>query len=567
MYNVSDNYKTEIAKNSVTTSWRGLITLADGITEIEIDRENIAQNTSKIRRQLANGDTLEIGNAVAAELKLGLRDTDALTISDHRYNLYEATIKMWFRLYIGNSYEEVPLGIFTVTDCEYTYNSVTITAYDYMNKATATIGAKLSDMTAYAALQNLCTKMGVTLGTSQADITSMPNGSVTWKTSTYSKNTAIKDIIGDICACLGANAIFLPSAMDGTGNFSASMVIKPFNDTSVRTLGAGARYSSTYVAYLARYNKLALENKNGDTEVYTASSAGAGKLLTLSIGENPLLNAKSSSDRNTLATNIINQVVQVAYGPCKLTVPQDPSIDIGDTLTVSGGNLEDPIKFIVTDMTITLFGQMQIVSSGGNYELSANKKATKAEKAISNVESDVTNIQTNVETINNNIVTIENNVTNIQGDVTNIQGDVTNIQGDVTDLNNAVTALQQKVKIEFLLPFGINLDEVTDLDQGGTLQNVLQFYFECDNEDESVSFHAELCFNVHTFTKEVNGVTTYQDAKITVVYLVDNVVTNTAVHYRGDGWTVLTLNGLIQSPSIGQHTFYVQMSAQGASLY
>lgn len=551
MYPTSNTYKEEIAKNSITSTWRGVITLPDGHTQIDIDEKNIIQNSSKIRRQLVNGETLEIGNAVAAELKLGLRDTDSLTISDHRYDLYDSRIEVFFRLYIGNSYEEVPVGRYTVTDCEYTYNSVTLTAFDNMNKATKTIGSKLSDMTAYAALSALTAIMGVGLATTEEEITSMPNGGVTWKTSTYSKNTACKDIIGDICACLGANAI-----VDSNG----AVVIKPFNNTSVRTLGAGARYSSTYVAYLARYNKIALENKDGDEEVYTASSTGTGKLLTLSIGANDLINAKNATDRNTIATAIINSIQPIAYGPCKLTVPQDPSIDIADTLTVSGGRLDNSIQFVLTDMTIPFFGQMALVSAGGNYELSTNKKATKAEKAVHDNTYNINEVQNNLNITNNN-------VTYIQGEVQTTVERVTTVEGDVTQLSGNVTALAAQVNLDIILPYGINLDEVTDLDQGGTLQNVLMFSFDCASADEVVIFHAELCFNVHTFTKTVNGVTTYQDGKVTIAYELDGTVTNVATHYYGDGWKTLTLDGIVAAPSVGTHYLNVQMSAQGASLY
>ena len=534
MWNTSAEYKTEIAKKVIEATWYGTITLTDS-TVINFGRKNIDQNRSKLTRQSVNSETLEIGNAYSQELVLGLRDTDDLKVSAHRYEFYGAVINLTFRLY-GDSlaneedvthkkYEDVPCGIFTVEKAEYTYQTATLTAYDNLYKAAKTkITTKLSDGSAYAGLSSLCTTLGVTLATTQGQIEAMPNGTISWKLSSFKKETAVKDIMEAICGCIGANAVV---------NRSGQIEIKPYNSASVRTIGDNARYSSNYVDYLGRYTKLALENKNGEEEVYNATvSTSGGKALTMGIGKNVLLNAKSKANRQTYAIAIINSIAPILYAPLDISIPQDPSIDIGDAMTSSHVvdlNRTDTCTFIDTKDEIPLFGQTKISSAGGNYELANNKKATKVEKKISDLEQQT--------------VEIGDNVAIIQTQISEISG---------------------MVNVGYILPVSVGLDNIAD----GSSENVLTFEFtteDLDSEEadygEAISFHAELCFYIDTTTS--NG---YCDGLLTVTYTMDNTVTASSVYAYRDGWKILTLNGLFPSLEAGDHTFVVSFSMSGGAI-
>ena len=69
MYPVSNNYKTAIASRVVTSNWYGTIITTSG-TVISFDRTVLDQNQSKLTRQYANGDTLEIGTAYSSQLSI-----------------------------------------------------------------------------------------------------------------------------------------------------------------------------------------------------------------------------------------------------------------------------------------------------------------------------------------------------------------------------------------------------------------------------------------------------------------------------------------------------------------
>ena len=531
MWNTSAEYKTEIAKKVIEATWYGTITLTDS-TVINFGCENIDQNRSKLTRQSVNSETLEIGNAYSQELVLGLRDTDDLKVSAHRYEFYGAVINLTFRLYgdslantetgTGKKYEDVPCGIFTVEKAEFTYQTATLTAYDNLYKAAKTkITTKLSDGSAYAGLSSLCTTLGVALATTQGQIEAMPNGTISWKLSSFKKETAVKDIMEAICGCIGANAVV---------NRSGQIEIKPYNSASVRTIGDNARYSSNYIDYLGRYTKLALENKNGEEEVYNATvSTSGGKALTMGIGKNVLLNAKSKANRQTYAIAIINSIAPILYAPLDISIPQDPSIDIGDAMTGSGTNFQSSFTFIDTKDEIPLFGQTKITSAGGNYGLANNKKATKVEKKISDLEQQT--------------VEIGDNVAIIQTQISEISG---------------------MVNIGYILPVAVGLENIAD----GSSEDVLTFKFtteEIESEEdlgEAISFHAELCFYIST-TSTANS---FGDGILTVTYTMDNEITASSAYSYGDGWKILTLNGFFPSLEAGEHTFVVSFSMSGGAI-
>lgn len=515
MYPVSNNYKTAIAARSVISRWRGEIAITGVADPLEFDETNLDQNKSRWVSEYTQGDTLSIGTAFSSQLTIVMRGEYT------RYQFYNGVITLYFELTIPGEEEPevVPCGTFTITDAKFTYHTVTLTAYDNMQKFSKALPEVPTDMTAYNALSAACTACSVTLGNTQAEIEALTNGTVTFKTSELTTQNTYRDMIGFVCACLACNAII---GRDGY------LYVKAYSSTSVRTIGAENRYDSSYIDYLGRYTRIALTDKDGTEEVYSATGTYDGQPLTMNIGSNPLLNVLEIADRATLASAVINTLAVIKYAPLSVTIPSDAALDIGDSITLSGGNITTPVMAIITKIDVILFSKMYLTSAGGNYELAEKKAATSVEKAIQNVS-----VQT------------------------------TQLQNQVAVINAEVQRISGSVMANYILPFGIRLDEITDIDQGGTLVNVLQFHFQSDTEGNTVTFYAELGFNVHTNEKNNN----FQDAVVTIKYLYDNEVVDTAVQYWRDGWRLLVLNYILGDIDIGQHNFWVQMQVQGATLY
>ena len=495
MYPVSNDYKEKIAARTVTSNWYGTITTTGGAV-INFNRENLDQNQSKLTRQYVTGETLELGNAYSSQLSLGLRgDYD-------KYQFYGASIVVYFRLMLSDvDYEDVPCGTFVVTDAEFSYNSVKLEAYDYMQRFSGKMTGEMEDGTPYAGLSAICTVCGVTLGNTQAEIEAMVNGTVVLPYSLLDSSQTYRDAVGYIAAILCGNAVI------GRDN---KLYIKTYTNTDVRELGVSARYSSTYIDYIGRYTTLALTNADGEEELYTVSGQFAETQLNISVGSNPLLNGLET--RPAMAQAIINALSAIVYAPCTISSAQDPSLDIGDTLTISGGNIETPVKVIITKMEAKLYGQMQLVSAGGTYTLADVK--TKNEAMVQQLPKKI---------------------------------------------EEAKKETQEKIDeitYDYLLPQVTSTDPISD---GGDAI-IMAFYFKLENTAR-VRFGSTINFETARDGDDL--------VHLHVIYNVDNTPLNPndpLIQYYEDGHHILTLDFLTDELAAGSHTFGVAFGVTGGTL-
>lgn len=495
MYPVSNAYKEAIESRTVTSNWMGTIDPVNG-PRIFFDKSNLDQSKSKLTRQYANGDTLEIGTAYSSQLTIGLRGVFS------KYQFYGAVITLYFQLSLPNEQtESVPCGQFTVTDAEFQYNSVKLTGYDSMQKFAGKI-SNLSDAEPYAGLSAICTACGVTLGNTQAEIEAMVNGTEELAFSELEESETYRNVLGYIAAILCGNAVI------GTDD---KLYIKQFSNTAVRTIGQSARYSSSYIDYIGRYNRIALTDADGNEETYTASGTYSETLLTLSIGTNPLLNA--NENRETMAQDIVDEIATIVYAPCTITMPQDPALDIGDTLTISGGNITTPVNIIITKQDIKLYGQTQIISAGGDYQLTEAR--TKSERAIEQV----------------------------------IPQQIKQTEQKLEEEIKQITYEYLDPQVESTEPIGDGEDAI-----------VLAFYFKLE-EATRVRFGSTINFETVRDGQDL--------VHLHVIYNVDNTElnpNNPLIQYYDDGHHILTLDFLTDELDAGSHTFGVAFGVTGGTL-
>ena len=555
MWNVSNKYRQYIGGRTVTSVWYGTIEFADpqegGIPEdptyddgvtLSFSQENIDQNKSKLTRQCITGENLEIGNVYSAELVLGLRDSASWTISDKAYEYYDAKITLWFKLiYPDNTDESVLCGTFTVNKAERTYHTVLLTAYDDMSKFNIKLTDKYTGtFDPYSALNMICVRAGITLGMTESQIRELPNGTRDdLNMSVFKKGASFKDILGNICAMLGTNAV-----CDRYGR----LLLLQYGTSSVRELQPQHRYSTNFIDYVGRYTTIYIVNKKGEVEKYDRFFFTSDRKLAMNIGKNLLLNSYESSARETIIQNILQYLKDIIYSPCNVTMPADPSIDIGDMVTVTGGELgTDEVSILCMKMEMPLFGQMRIVSEAGSYELDVDEYATEKERKDQDSQGDQIEINNNVD---NSITTIDNSITQIDNSITDINNSITNIDANMQ-------SMAAKMAINYIFPYQINTGSISD----GSNAYVLRFRFKCDREGDTVAFYSTIAFTVASSTS--NG---YGDCNLTVTYLMDDTQTASFSHTYGDGNAILTLNGCMSNPGSGDHTFDVKFALSGGSI-
>ena len=193
MYEVSEQYKAAIRKQTRKYEWRGTITASNGKV-YHFTNKDIVKGSGTLTRSCAGSTSLELGSVYAAELDISLfLDVD-------RYSLYDAVIDLTFvcqhsvkRLWndlIGQTWnalrstrwndkgaaETIAMGRFVVAEATRTMTVLQLKAYDYMLKFEKNMKNSGTVRTPYEWLEYACNACNVPLGLTEAEVASMPNG-------------------------------------------------------------------------------------------------------------------------------------------------------------------------------------------------------------------------------------------------------------------------------------------------------------------------------------------------------------------------------------------------------
>jgi len=544
MQNVSATYRDYISRRTVSSNWLGTITFEDG-TSIDFDSTMLDQNKSKLTKQCVSGENLEVGNVFASELIIGLRDKAGWNISSKSYKYYNSVIDLRFRLYEGNQYEDVYCGRFRVNKAERTYHTVVLTAYDNINKFNEKLQAKLSGTyDPYDAISAVCTMVGVTLGMTRSEIIQLPNGNRQLKMSVFKKGASLKDLLGNICAILGSNAIC---------NRQGELILLQYGQSVVKVLDAQNRYSSSYIDYKGQYTTIFIVNKKGEVERHgdpfsDVTEQGIRK-LAMNIGKNLLINAENADTRDSILNDILLYISEIIYSPCNITMPVDPAIDVGDLIEITGGELgADSVNILAVKIEMPLFGQMKIVSEAGSYELDVDNYYTESERQEQERDQEQEEKNEQQEEKNGEF---EDDIGDLEDDVSDLKDGLSDVQGDLSNLAT-------KMAVNYIFPYQVISGGISD----GSESYVLRFRFKCDRDGDTIAFYSMIGFSVSTTVS--NDV--YHDCVVIVKYFMDDSQITSANHTYGDGDMILTLNGCIPSAAAGEHTFDVKFAVSGGSL-
>lgn len=363
MYPVSEEYIEAIQQLSVTTNWRGILRATDGVT-YNIDPSIIVEGSGRITRQICTGNDIQIGTTCSSELDLSIHLENV-----NRYQLHNGTVTLFYELLVGDQYESVPLGIFTITEPpERSLDVLTIHAYDNMFKFNGTFGLLLVG-TPYYMLNYVCNVCKVELGTTQEELANYPNGTVETYNFEEVKVYTYRDFIGYIAAFVCCYAYI---GVDG------KLYLKPYGTEADRTIDENWRYEYKPKDYEAYYTSIssyfAVTQEYEQVVLYNGG-------LDLDIGTNPLIQFNADEVRKAVLTNIITRLSVVSYTPFSAKVPCDPSLMPGDVINFTGNHAVDGKLSAITKQVIRINGAMEIECVGSDPNLNV---LTKIEKQIQN---------------------------------------------------------------------------------------------------------------------------------------------------------------------------------------
>lgn len=364
MYPVSEAFLQAVQENTRKYYWTGKITTKAGV-EYPFGYEDIVKGSGYIIAQCCGSTEIELGTVYAAEMGI------TLFSQIDRYTLEDAKVELSYHLRTADgSFEEVPMGVFEVSEANRTAHCLELKAYDYMLRFEKSFNGFETIGNAYAFLALCCKACDVELAHTQAEIEAMPNGEE--MLSIYPENDieTYRDVLYFVAQVLGGFFCI---------NREGMLELRKYGSTPVMEIQSKHRFTSSFSDFITRYTAVSSTNLRTETAEYYALETDNG--LTMNLGINPLLQFGLEETREQLCRNILNDLSVVNYVPFDSDTIGNPALDLGDVLTFSGGQADGEQLTCITAFNCKIGGKQTLKCVGKNPRLSQAK--SKNDKNIS----------------------------------------------------------------------------------------------------------------------------------------------------------------------------------------
>lgn len=356
MYPISNAFLTAVKANTRKYYWTGRITTKGGVV-YEFDQDDMIKGSGYITFQCCGSTEIELGTVYAAEMGISLfSDID-------RYTLEDAIVTLSYHLQVaGGSYEEVPMGIFEVSEANRKAKCLEIKAYDYMARFEKAFNGFEAIGNAFD-FMNLCASAcKVELAQTRADIEAMPNGMENLSIYTDNDIETFRDVLFYVGQVLGGFFVI---------NRLGQLELKKYGNQPVLTVERRHRFTSSFSDFITRYTAVSSTNLRTQIAEYYALDPDDG--LTMNLGVNPLLQFGLDETREQLVRNILADLSVVNYVPFDSDTIGNPALDVGDILSFSGGQADATKYACITSNSIKIGGRQTIKCVGKNPKLSRAK--------------------------------------------------------------------------------------------------------------------------------------------------------------------------------------------------
>ena len=364
MYPVSDAFLQAVQENTRRYYWTGRITTKNGVMH-EFGPGNIVKGSGYISAQCCGGTEIELGTVYSAEMGI------TLLSSIDRYTLEDALVELFYHLRLSDgTYEEVPMGLFEVSEANRTVKCLELKAYDYMLRFEKDFNGFESVGTAFDFVNLCCKACDVEMAQSEAWYLAQANGNT--PLSIYSDNDieTYRDVLYYVGQVLGGFFCI---------NRAGKLELRKFGNEPVMTVLQKHRFSSSFSDFITRYTAVSSTNMRTEIAEYYHLDVDDG--LTMNLGVNPLLQFGLDETRKQLCTNILNDLAVVDYVPFDSDTIGNPALDLGDVLRFSGGQADSERISAITSMQCKIGGKQTLKGVGKNPRLSQAK--SKNDKNIS----------------------------------------------------------------------------------------------------------------------------------------------------------------------------------------
>lgn len=379
MYGVSDAYKT--AMHQAVQKFR----LTGTVGTTDFTDENILAGSFSITNQCCGNNEVQIGQVYVGEL-----DATFLNLPLTRYSLKRMKITPSFGLMLEDgSYEDVPLGVFNISEASWTMSGLVVKAYDNMSLLDKKCNTRQTTGTAYEMALLATEACGLTLGTTEAEFRTFANGTETFSLYAESDIETWRDFISWVAQTVGCNAM---AGRDG------SIIFRSYGQTVVDTLDEEHRFEgASFSDFETKYTGLSCVNlADQTTKYYHVENDDA---LVYNLGTNPLMQYGVDETKDALRTNVLTALQQIDYVPFKVTLIGNPAYDLMDVFSFSGGIADKNKLFCMTKYNFKYNGGYEMEGVGENPALASAK--SKTDKNISGLLAQVEQGKLGITTFTN----------------------------------------------------------------------------------------------------------------------------------------------------------------------
>ena len=382
MYPVSDAFLRAVQENTRNYRWTGQITTKGGAVYPFV-YEDIVKGSGYITAQCCGSAEIELGTVYAAEMGV------TLFSQIDRYTLEGAEIRLSYHLRLADgSFEEVPMGIFEVSEANRTAHCLELKAYDYMLRFEKSFNGFETVGNAWAFLDLCCKACNVVLAHTQAEIEAMPNG--TELLSIYPENDieTYRDVLYFVGQVLGGFFCI---------NREGKLELRKYGTQPVMEVKSRHRFTSSFSDFITRYTAVSSTNLRTQTAEYYALEPDDG--LTMNLAVNPLLQFGLEETREQLCRNILAGLAAVNYVPFDTSTIGNPALDLGDVLTFTGGQADGAQIACITSFDCKIGGKQRLKCVGKNPRLAQAK--SKNDKNISGLLNQIEAGKVGIHTFTN----------------------------------------------------------------------------------------------------------------------------------------------------------------------
>lgn len=376
MYSVSNDYLTAIGKNARAHK------LVGTVNGTSFDGGDVIRNSFSVKNQFCPATEIALGGVYVGELNLTFTEAFASSMNirgSWKGKIITASIGVELA---DASFEYVPIngGSYIIESAQWTDAGIEIVAYDNMSLFDVSLPATtIGSGTVYDLLSLACTACGVTLGLSQADCSSLPNGTETFYAYPDNAMVTYRDLISELaeaCCCFA------------TINRSGELILQTLPDYNSVTLTIpyNLRYSTSFSDFTSYYSMIEVTSpSDGTVELYTNQNIGG---LSLDIGNNPYLETGLAVTYTRMRQAIVDELQTFRSVPFSVSLLPNPALDLGDLIEFTGGIGQGSLGCVMSlvhkldSTTIEGYGENPTaagVTSALSKQVTAQSKSTKDE--------------------------------------------------------------------------------------------------------------------------------------------------------------------------------------------